>query len=366
MQDDILQSKILVVDDEPSNLRLLKKLLAIEGYNNVATVSDSRAVCPRHAEENFDLILLDINMPHMDGFAVMEELKTMQQHHDYLPVLVLTAQIDRETRLRALNSGAKDFLTKPFDRQEALNRIHNILEVHTLHKTVRNQNEELESRIRERTQELYDTRLEIVQRLGRAAEYRDNETGYHIIRMSKYSQFLALAAGMSEFEAEQILHASPMHDIGKIGIPDNILLKPGKLNAEEWKIMQSHTTIGDRILSGSSTELLELARQIAMTHHERWDGSGYPYNLKGEEIPLHGRIVALCDVFDALTSKRPYKKAWTVEDAMMEIRRSCGSHFDPRLVGLFEGILQDILTVMAKYQDTEDEQHEIMRYSMQR
>ncbi|GMR21337.1 MAG: two-component system response regulator [Gammaproteobacteria bacterium] len=364
MHDDILQAKILVVDDEPSNLRLLKRLLAIEGYNNVITVSDPREVCPRHAEENFDLILLDINMPHMDGFAVMEELKAMQPNHTYLPVLVLTAQIDRETRLRALNNGARDFLTKPFDRQEALNRIHNILEVHSLHKTIRNQNEGLESRIRERTQELYDTRLEIVQRLGRAAEYRDNETGNHIIRMSKYSQLLALAAGMNEYEAEQILHASPMHDIGKIGIPDNILLKPGKLDAEEWKIMQSHTTIGDRILSGSSTELLELAREIAMTHHERWDGSGYPNSLKGEEIPLYGRIVALCDVFDALTSERPYKKAWTVEDAMMEVHRSSGTHFDPHLVELFEDILQDILAVMAKYRDKKNEQQEVMRYGM--
>lgn len=224
-------------------------------------------------------------------------------------------------------------------------------ELNRLYQTIRLQNAMLEVKVQERTKELHDAHLELVQRLGRAAEYRDNETGFHIIRMGQYSALLGRAAGMTEAECEMLLHASPMHDIGKIGIPDRILLKPGKLDPEEWEIMKTHTLIGSELLSGSSSPLMQMAAIIAETHHEKWDGSGYPHGLKGEEIPLVGRICALCDVFDALTTERPYKKAWSVADAVAEIERGSGTHFDPRLVELFKQMLPEILAVKDRYAD---------------
>jgi len=214
---------------------------------------------------------------------------------------------------------------------------------------LRSQNKTLEKRVQERTQELFQTQLEIIKRLGLAAEYRDNETGLHIVRMSQISALLAKAAGLDDVEAEMVLNASPMHDIGKIGIPDHILLKPGKLNSEEWVTMQTHTTIGARILSGHHSSLLEMACEIALTHHEKWDGSGYPKGLKGNDIPLTGRIVALADVFDALTSERPYKHAWTARDAVTLIKEDSGKHFDPRLVEQFLSLLPEIVAIKEKY-----------------
>ncbi len=350
IDNELPNAKILVVDDEAANVKLLQRLLSAAGYQNIDTTTDPREVADMYRQNRHDIVLLDIRMPHKDGFEVMKDLHEVDSD-DYIPVLVLTAQIDPETRLRALEGGAKDFLNKPFDRWEVLNRIKNMLEVRLLHNQVRDQNRILEEKVRERTQELFETRLEIIRRLGRAAEYRDNETGNHIIRMSKYSEIVAAAAGFSETDCELILNASPMHDIGKIGIPDRILLKPGKLDAEEWEIMKSHVTIGAEILSGHHSELMNLAREIALSHHEKWDGSGYPNGLSGEEIPEAGRIVALSDVFDALTSERPYKKAWSVDDAMAEIRRNKGSHFEPRLVDLFEAHLPAILEVKGQYVD---------------
>ncbi len=257
-------------------------------------------------------------------------------------------------RVRSLQSGAKDFLTKPFDRIETLTRIHNMLEVRLLHNQVRDQNVILERKVQERTAELNDTRLEIIRRLGIAAEYRDNETGLHIIRMSKICQVLGKAVGMTESEAELLLNASPMHDIGKIGIPDRILLKPGKLDADEWEIMKTHAAIGADMLSGHSSELLNMAKEIALTHHEKWDGSGYPRGLKGEDNPLAGRICAVSDVFDALTSVRPYKKAWSVEDSVAEIQRGKGANFDPDMVDVFMDTLDEIVSIKEQYKGPEE------------
>lgn len=355
-------ANILIVDDEPANVLLLKRLLEKEGYTNLHTTTDPLEVEGLYKQYRFDLLLLDINMPKLDGFGVMDQLKTIEVDTGMYPaILVLTALTDLETRFRALKSGAKDFVTKPFERIEVLSRIHNLLEVRCLHNKIRQDNEELEQKVYERTKlleektyELQETRLEVIRRLGLAAEYRDNETGLHIIRMSKYSMLLGKAAGMNEEIAELLLNASPMHDIGKIGIPDSVLLKPGKLDADEWKIMQTHTTIGAEILSGHPSELMSMAHRIALTHHEKWDGSGYPNGLKGEEIPLEGRIVALADVFDALTSERPYKKAWSVEETLKEIDSCSGSHFDPKLVQLFKTILPDILTIKEKYSEPID------------
>lgn len=347
-----LTAKILVVDDLPSNVLLLEKILRSAGYQNVAGVTDSRTVAGLYRAHKHDLILLDIDMPYYDGFQVMAQLNEIEQE-SYLPILVLTAQSDQDTRIRALQNGAKDFLGKPFDRTEVLTRIRNILEVRLMHNQLRNQNLLLEEKVMERTWELNETRLEIIRRLGRAAEFRDNETGNHIIRMSKYAQLIAMGAGLSEAESDLILTASPMHDVGKIGIPDSILLKPGPLDAREWQIMQSHVTLGTELLDGHHSELLQTARTIALTHHEKWDGGGYPYRLKGEEIPLCGRIVSICDVFDALLSERPYKRPWSVEAAVAEITRCRGGHFEPRLVDVFLEVLPDLLVIKAQFEDTE-------------
>lgn len=346
--DKLLTARILVVDDQPANVSLLEKILAAEGYRDVESFTDPRLVAQAYAARHHDLILLDLNMPELDGFEVMAQLRGLERD-DYVPVLVLTAQPDRETRLRALESGAKDFLTKPFDRLEVVNRIRNMLEVRLLHKQVRDQNRVLEDKVRERTKELCDTRLEIIRRLGRAAEYRDNETGLHIIRMSKFSQALGRAAGMSEHEADLLLNASPMHDIGKIGIPDRILLKPGKFEPDEWEIMKTHAAIGAQLLAGHDSELMQVASEIAYTHHEKWDGTGYPRGLRGDDIPLVGRIVALSDVFDALTSERPYKRAWPVEEAVTYIRDNAGKHFDPTLAKCFDQVLPEIIQIRDKY-----------------
>ncbi|MDV7340546.1 response regulator [Terasakiella sp. A23] len=345
------ESKILVVDDNPSNVLLLEALLQQEDYENVASTTDPTQVKGLHQENEYDLILLDIQMPRLNGFEVMEQLKEIHDEADYLPVLVLTAQTDMETRLRSLDLGARDFVTKPFQHAEVLQRIHNSLEIRHLYKQQKDYSHTLEEKVNEATAELRKSQLDIIRCLGRAGEYRDNETGEHVIRMSKSCQVLARAAGISERQAELILYASPMHDVGKIGIPDHILLKPGKLTPDEWEIMQTHAQLGAEILADNESEMVQLARTIAISHHEKWDGSGYPKGLKGEDIPIEGRIAAICDVFDALTSWRPYKKAWTIDEAINFLKENAGSHFDPNLVPLFIECLPKILDIRAEHQD---------------
>lgn len=348
-QQEILNGKIFIIDDKPVNTELLERMLEQAGFNHFRSTNDSRQAVPVYLEFQPDLVLLDLKMPHLDGFQVMEKLRALEED-SYAPILVLTAQPDIKSRMRALKSGAKDFLGKPFDQAEALARINNMLEVRLLNKT-------LEQKVRERTQELNNTRLEVIRRLGWAAEYRDNETGNHVIRMSKYSALLGQAIGLDDKKCELILNASPMHDIGKIGIPDRILLKPGKLDSAEWEIMKTHVTIGGEILSGDDSTLIVMARIMTMEHHENWDGSGYPKGLKGEEISLQGRIIPVCDVFDALTSERPYKKAWTVEEAMVEIKNLSGAKFEPFLVEKFQHILPEVLKIKASYSDSSNGQN---------
>ncbi len=348
INDQLTGAKILIVDDQVPNVRLLERMLKGAGYREVHGTTEPREVAELYARHHFDLVLLDINMPHLNGFQVMEQLSLIEPD-TYVPVLVLTAQSDMETRLHALEAGAKDFLGKPFERLEVLTRIRNMLEVRLMHNQIRDQNRILEDKVRARTAELLDTRLEIIRRLGRAAEYRDNETGLHIIRMSKFSAVLARAAGLVEGACEMILNASPMHDIGKIGIPDRILLKPGKLDQEEWEVMKTHAAIGAEILTGHHSDLMGMAGQIALTHHEKWDGTGYPNGLKGEDIPIEGRIVAVCDVFDALTTERPYKKAWSVPSALSYIEENSGGHFDPALVEAFRKILPQVMEIKERH-----------------
>lgn len=347
------RARILIVDDEPANLRLLDKMLRSQGFQNLVLVEDSREVLNHYHAAHPDLVLLDINMPHLDGFEVMEQLKSLQ---DPLlpPIVILTAQHGKDFLLRALGGGARDFITKPFDRNELFMRVRNLLDAQIGHRLLHDQKTWLEETVRQRTSELRRTRLEVVQRLGKAAEYRDEETGAHIMRMSHCCALLARESGWSESAIDLILNASPMHDIGKIGIPDTILLKPGKLDPEEWKIMQSHTTIGASMLDGDDSSLIRMAREIALCHHEKWDGSGYPRSLAGEDIPQSARIAALADVFDALTSVRPYKKAWTVEASLSFVRENSGKHFDPDLVKLLEVNLPEVLEIRERYSDTEN------------
>lgn len=349
---EVLDGKILVVDDDETNVKLLEHLLYQNGFRFVRWTTDPRKVLGLYQEFRPDLVLLDLNMPYMNGIEVMEKIHEIEKE-TYPSIIVFTADHNEEAKIHSLLSGALDFLAKPFDVVEAMARIRNMLNVRLLHNRVNSQNKVLDQKIRERTQELADTRLEVVQRLGRAAEYRDNETGMHVIRMSRYSSLLGEAVRLTPDQCELLLHASPMHDIGKIGIPDNILLKPGKLDAAEWETMKTHAEIGGKILSGSSSNLMQMAESIALTHHEKWDGSGYPRGLKGEEIPLEGRIVAICDVFDALTSERPYKNAWPVERAVQELKDNSGRHFDPDLVSKFMEILPEILKIKECYQDSQ-------------
>ena len=346
-------ARILIIDDQHSNVLLLTKILEMAGYTQVFSTTDPNQVQAMHQAEPYDLILLDIQMPELDGFGVMEQLK-QNAGDDYVPVLVLTAATDNDTRIRALEGGAKDFLTKPFNRIEVLNRIRNMLEVRLLHNRLREQNEALEQTVRKRTAQIEATQLEIIQRLGRAAEFRDNETAYHIIRMSKYAALIAEESGLGQELCSLILNASPMHDIGKIGIPDSVLLKPGKLDPDEWEIMKGHAEIGARILSGHNSPLMAMGSEIALNHHERWDGAGYPQGLSGEAIPITARIVAIADVFDALTSSRPYKKAWPLEKALDEIKRGADKQFDAKMVEHFFTVLPKILQIKACYSEKDN------------
>jgi len=348
------EARILIVDDEPANLKLLDKILASQGYKHRVLVQDPRQVLARYSEMRPDLILLDINMPHLDGYQVMEQLKALNDPC-LPPIVILTAQHGHDYLLKALSGGARDFIGKPFDRTELLMRVRNLLDAQLGHRMLYEQKEVLDDMVRLRTQELEHTRLKIVQCLGRAAEYRDNETGNHIIRVSNVSALLAKKLGWSDAAVELIRHASPMHDVGKIGIPDHVLLKPGKFDAEERSIINTHTTIGAELLNGDDADLIVLAREIALSHHEKWDGSGYPNGLAGEAIPQSGRIVAVADVFDALTSTRPYKKPWTMEAAIDFVRTNAGSHFDPAVVACFLDSLPEIRAICDQYLEPEFE-----------
>ena len=344
----IQNARILIADDEKSNVLLLEKILAAAGHANFLSTTDPRQVLDLYCAFRPDILLLDFHMPYLNGFEVMAILRTTFTEEDYIPILMLTADITQPTRLKALECGAKDFLTKPFDQVEVVNRIRNILEVRLLYTDLKDQNQVLEQKVRERTQELMETRLEIIHRLGQAAEYHDKGTGLHILRISYYSACLARAAHLPREMHDVILASSPMHDIGKIGIPDSILLKTGKLDTEEWEIMKTHTTIGAELLAGHNHSLMKVASTIALTHHERWDGQGYPQGMKGEEIPLAGRIVALSDVLDALLSDRPYKKSWPIENALNEIDSLRGKAFDPSLVDALHEALPEIKDILHR------------------
>jgi len=314
---------LLLVDDEATNLQVLRHILQ-DDYRLLFAKDGAKAL-EMVERERPDLILLDVMMPGMTGYEVCQALKA-QAHLQAVPVIFVTALADVEDEARGFAVGAVDYITKPVSPPIVRARVRTHLSL-------------------VRMDELRQTRLQIVQRLGMAAEYKDNETGLHVIRMSHFSKVLALAAGFSEAAAEELLNAAPMHDIGKIGIPDAVLRKPGKLDEQEWAVMRQHVEIGARIIGEHASGLLRTAQRIALSHHEKWDGTGYPNGLSGEDIPLEGRIVAIADVFDALTSVRPYKAAWSVEDAVGLLRAESGKHFDPQLVELFIQQLPLILEI---------------------
>ncbi len=334
-QEALRDHRILLVDDEKSSLLLLQRILERAGYRAVTSRAHPARALAAFVERRPDLVVLDLHMPEIDGFELMDKLGSATEHGIRLPFLVVTADITDEAKRRALSMGARDFLTKPIDHTELLLRVHNLLQIQHLQMELYRRAESLELRVAERTRDLEEARLEMLDHLALAGEYRDDETQEHAWRIGRTAGLLALECECSVDEVALIGRAAPLHDIGKIGIPDSILLKPGRLTEHEFEIMKRHTTIGAEMLGGSRSLLLQLAERIALTHHERWDGGGYPAGLAGEEIPMAGRIVAVADVFDALTHERPYKAAWSIEDAVREIVNQRGKQFDPAVVDCF-------------------------------
>ncbi|MFW5769825.1 MAG: HD domain-containing phosphohydrolase [Spirochaetota bacterium] len=346
---------VMVVDDEVVNCRLVDAILTPLGYR-VVTAQNGKEALEKVESYNPDVILLDIMMPVLDGFQTVQKLKS-DEHTRLIPVVMVTALQDVEDRVKALEAGADDFLTKPIEKVELHARVNSLIKVKSYNDQMKNYQQKLEEEVLQRTEELTSTleklkfaSLDTILRLSKAAEYRDEDTGAHILRMSNYASLIAEHMGLPSKTVEAILYAAPLHDIGKIGIPDSILLKPGKLTPNEWEIMKKHTLFGAKILEGSEG-YLQFGRMIALTHHEKWDGSGYPRGLKGTSIPLAGRIVAIADVFDALSSKRPYKEPFSIEKTFSIIRESSGSHLDPEVVDTFFKISDEIQDIRNTYKD---------------
>jgi putative two-component system response regulator len=322
---------ILVIDDEPLNVELAQTMLNRSGFHTVSGITDAREVEAFVAATPPDLVLLDVHMPHRDGFEVLDALAPLV-HADRLPVIVITGDDSTDLRRQALSRGARDFVTKPFDLTELAIRVRNQLESRLLFQDLRKQNRSLVDAVRGRTHELESTRVEMIERLAIASEYRDDSTSRHNMRVGRLAALLASTMGRTPAEATLLGRAATLHDVGKIGIPDALLRKAGPLTPTETRIMQTHTTIGARILGGSDVPLLRTAETVALTHHERWDGGGYPQRLCGEAIPLEGRIVAIADAFDAITTNRPYRRARSVDEALVSIAGERNRQFDARVV----------------------------------
>jgi putative two-component system response regulator len=366
------QSKVMIVDDEAMNIKILRRLLELEGFTNFVTTSDAPTAISLIRQEQPDIVLLDLMMPYVSGLDILAEVRS-DEEIGFVPIVILTAVTDRETRVRAVELGATDFLNKPVDASELLPRVRNVLVVKGYQDQLREYNNNLEAAVRQRTVELENSRRDLIHCLARAAEYRDDDTGQHVLRVGRYTRLIAQSLELPEEVIETLEQAALLHDIGKIGIPDSVLLKPGKLSEDEFAMMQKHPGFGKRILTSYSTDeektlqrhaevgahilevgssrILDMARTIALTHHERWDGSGYPLGLKGNDIPLVGRIVAVADVFDALSSRRSYKKAFPLDECFQIMLESRGSHFDPQVLDAFLSVRDKVVQVQLHYAD---------------
>ncbi len=347
---------ILIIDDQVQNIELLEAYLFPQGYR-LLTADSGPAGLLKLSENHVDLVLLDVMMPEMNGFEVTRKIRD-DSRYTLLPIILVTALRETENRIMGIEAGCDDFLSKPIDKTELLARVRSLLKVKDYNDLLSVYQKKLETDVEERTAELKEAlarirsaSLETIYRLSRASEYKDEDTGTHLKRMSLYTVAVARRLGMDKEPLENLLYAAPMHDLGKIGIPDRVLLKPGKLDADEWQIMKQHTTMGAEILKDSEAEYIRTGEIIARTHHEKWDGSGYPAGLKGSQIPLVSRIVAIADVFDALCSRRPYKDPFSVEQSMTIIAEGKGSQFDPQVVEAFFAITDEILEIKAKYQE---------------
>lgn len=341
---------VVIVDDTPTNLQLMRALVQrLEGCEAIL-FADSGSGLTWCLEHDPDLIIVDYMMPSMDGLEFIRHLRR-EPRHDDLPILMVTADHEKTVRYAALEEGASDFLNKPVDRMEFLARVKNMLALRRSQQALSNRAATLAEEVKRAVAEIHDRERETIVRLARAAECRDPETGAHILRMAHYAQLIAARMGLPQDFQETLLHAAPMHDVGKLGTPDHILLKPGRHTVEEFEIMKQHTWIGYEILRESSSHAIQLAASIALHHHEKFNGSGYPRGLAGEAIPIEGRIVAVADVFDALTSERPYKRAWSLEDASAYLRENRGVHFDPVCVDAFLDVWDRVLDVRQLFGD---------------
>ena len=342
MPDLRVRQTVLIVDDAPENIDVLKNVLA--PFYKIKVANDGAgAVRIAYSDAPPDLILLDVMMPGMSGHEVCRRLKANPDRRN-IPVIFVTSMDGMEDERLGLELGAVDYITKPFNPAIVEARVRT-------HLALYDQTRELEQMVAQRTSELTLSRTQIIRRLGRAAEFKDNETGNHVLRMSHYAYLIGTRVGLGEEALKILFDTAPMHDVGKLGIPDNILRKPGKLTPQEWEIMKRHPDIGAEIIGEHDDDLLGTARIIALTHHEKWDGSGYPRGLSGEDIPLVGRIVALADVFDALLSQRPYKAAFSLEETMCYIHEQAGKHFDPALIPALVAALPEILVIKDTFAD---------------
>ncbi|HLO98913.1 MAG TPA: HD domain-containing phosphohydrolase [Fimbriimonas sp.] len=337
---DIYGAHVVIFDDEPANVLLLERLLEQLGYQNVKGFTDPIEGWEYIQSAPTDLLLLDLQMPRLTGFEVLERLKNQDEEGVFLPVMVLTADATVNTKRQALSLGAHDFLTKPFEAFEVALRVKNLLRVRLAYKRLETENNGLEAKVLRRTAELERTQFEIIERLAAATEYRDDDTHAHTHRVGELASIIAKIMGLDAQFVHDINFAAQLHDVGKIGVSDTILLKPGKLTEEEYEIMKKHTVMGANILKGGSTSVMRMAEEIALTHHERWDGKGYPHGLAGEDIPMSGRIVSVVDVWDALTHSRPYKEAWPQEKALNMILENAGTQFDPKVAQAFVDYIQ--------------------------
>jgi putative two-component system response regulator len=345
-------NRVAIIDDSDINLTLLKALVNKLGGCEPLLFQESPKGLAWCIDNLPDLVIVDYMMPELDGLQFIARFRAASGCEE-IPVLMITANDDKDVRYEALQIGATDFLTKPVDRLEFSARVRNMLALSTSRRHLADRAAWLAEEVKKATEAIHSREQELLFRMSRAAEFRDPETGAHIQRMAHYSHLIAGSLGLSAEDQALILQAAPMHDVGKIGIPDNILLKPGKLTEEEFEVMKGHSRLGFELLSGSESIVFQAAASIAISHHEKYDGSGYPYGVAGDAIPLFGRIVAVADVFDALTSVRPYKAAWDFDRAIGFLREGAGTHFDAGCVDAFLKRMDDILAIQARFQDAD-------------